>query len=99
MTPRLAEYELAIVAIFCIMGIFLFPAVQGPYSAVHGPVTALQSVRSRIRWCRTMVQAALSLARLPFSLPLSNRFWPAWLGSLEPQPLCPSPGADANLRC
>lgn len=99
MTPRLAEYELAIVVIFCILGIFLFPAVQGPYSAVHGPVTALQSVRSRIRWCRTMVQAALSLARLPFSLPLSNRFWPAWLGSLEPQPLCPSPGADAKLRC
>ena len=45
-------HELAIVVIVCVLGIFLFPAAAGPYSAVHGPVTALRAMRSsiRLRW-------------------------------------------------
>jgi len=33
--------ELAVMAVFCVLMIFLFPAMQGPYSVVNGPVTAL----------------------------------------------------------
>jgi hypothetical protein len=38
--------ELALLAVFCVLTIFLFPAMQGPYSAVNGPVTALQAARA-----------------------------------------------------
>jgi len=99
MATRVAEYELSVLAILCVLSIFLFPAVQGPYSAVHGPVTALQSVRSRIRWFRTMAQAALSLSRLPFSLLVSNGSGPTWLSPRLTLSLSPPLGSEANLRC
>jgi hypothetical protein len=41
--------ELAMVAVFCVLMIFLFPAMQGPYSVVNGPVTALQAARAALR--------------------------------------------------
>ena len=44
--------EVVLVTLLCVIGIFLFPASAGPYSAVHGPVTALQAIRAaaRVRW-------------------------------------------------
>jgi hypothetical protein len=50
--------ELAVVAVFCVLTVFLFPAIQGPYSAVNGPVTALQSARAALRLRTAIVQAA-----------------------------------------
>jgi hypothetical protein len=51
--------ELAVLIGVCVLSIFLFPAMQGPYPAVHGPVTALQAARAatRLRWA--IVQAAM----------------------------------------
>jgi len=40
------EDALAVVALLCVLTIFFFPAVEGPYCAVHGPVTALLSIRA-----------------------------------------------------
>ena len=37
--------ELSIMALVCTLGIFLFPSSVGPYSSVHGPVTALRAIR------------------------------------------------------
>jgi len=52
--------ELAVLAVLCVLMIFLFPAVQGPYSVVHGPATALQAARAAVRLRTTIVQGALN---------------------------------------
>jgi ATP/ADP translocase len=57
-------WELAVLVtlvVLCVVGIFFFPAIQGPYSAVNGPVTALQSARSAARVRVAIVQAAFKL--------------------------------------
>jgi hypothetical protein len=43
------ECALAVLAAFCVLLVFFFPALQGPYPAVHGPVTALLSLRAAAR--------------------------------------------------
>lgn len=50
--------ELVVLAAFCVLAIFLFPAVQGPYPAVNGPVTALQAARAAIRLRILIMQGA-----------------------------------------
>ncbi|HEX6803912.1 MAG TPA: hypothetical protein VF133_09565 [Terriglobales bacterium] len=57
-------HEFAIIAIVCVLGIFLFPAAVGSYSAVHGPVTALQAMRRSIRLRWAMAFAALTFLTL-----------------------------------
>lgn len=65
--------EMAVVAIFCILTIFLFPVMQGPYSAVNGPVTALQAARAALRLRLAIVYSALkSSLNLSFLIVL---FW------------------------
>ena len=54
--------ELASLAVVCVVLIFLFPAGQGPYSVVNGPVTALQAARAAVRLLKSMAQGALSAA-------------------------------------
>ncbi len=53
--------ELAVVAALCVLSIFLFPCVQGPYPAVHGPATALQAMRGAARLRLTILAAALKV--------------------------------------
>lgn len=36
----------ALLVVLCVLGIFFFPAAQGPYPVVHGPVTALLAARA-----------------------------------------------------
>lgn len=70
-------YKVAVVAVFSILSIFLFPTVQGPYSAIHGPVTALRAVRAA---------ASLHLAILAAAVKVSPVFWvssPEMLSSFE----------------
>jgi hypothetical protein len=55
------EFEVAFLALLCTLSIFLFPAVQGPYSAVHGPVSTLQSIRAAARLRLAILAAALSV--------------------------------------
>jgi hypothetical protein len=52
--------ELAVLAVVCILLIFLFPAMQGPYCVVHGPATALLAAQAAFRLRMAIVQAALS---------------------------------------
>ena len=40
------ESALAVIAVVCVLSIFFFPAMRGPYSVVHGPVTALLAARA-----------------------------------------------------
>jgi hypothetical protein len=50
--------ELAVLAVLCVLTIFLFPSMQGPYSAVNGPVTALQAARTAVRLRKAIIQNA-----------------------------------------
>jgi hypothetical protein len=43
------EWALAVLAAFCVLVVFFLPALQGPYPAVHGPATALLSLRAVAR--------------------------------------------------
>lgn len=67
--------ELAVVAVLCVLMIFLFPSMQGPYSVVHGPVTALLAARVAAGVHTAIVQAAFrSLGNYLIS-PLAVLFW------------------------
>jgi hypothetical protein len=52
-------WELAALAVLCVLTIFLFPTAQGPYSVVHGPATATQAARAAARLRTAIVQGAL----------------------------------------
>jgi hypothetical protein len=51
---------LPVLIVVCVTAVFFFPALQGPYSAVNGPVTALQSARAAARLRIGIIHAALS---------------------------------------
>lgn len=57
------EGLLAVLAVFCVLMIFFFPSAQGPYCVVHGPVTALLSVRAAASLQVRIVRAGLSALR------------------------------------
>lgn len=63
MTSGRSATELAVLAVLCVLTIFLFPVMQGPYSAVHGPVTALQAAHSAARLKFAMAWAGLKSTR------------------------------------
>src|SRR5580658_8304538 len=50
--------ELSVLAVLCVLTIFLFPGMQGPYSVVHGPVTALLAARAATHLRTAIVQGA-----------------------------------------
>ena len=78
------------------MAIFLFPVARGPFCAVHGPVTALLSLRLRLKLWLGMALAALHLLGrvLPDSLAALRAAVPT---SLLPQSV--SPEQIPVLRC
>jgi hypothetical protein len=61
MFSRQLTSEFAVVAILCAAAVLFFPSVRGPYSAVHGPVTALRSVQTRLKMWLVMTLAALHI--------------------------------------
>ena len=63
MTPARFACGLALLAVISVLGIFFFPVLQGPYPAVHGPVTALLSIRAAARVRLTIVRAGLNAIR------------------------------------
>ena len=57
---RRIGHEIAVLAILSVLAIFLFPGLQGPYSVVHGPATALQAARAAVRLRIAMAPSALN---------------------------------------
>jgi hypothetical protein len=87
----------AVLAVLCVAAIFFFPAIQGPYSAVNGPVTALQSAQGAARLRVAIIQAAFSLIS-NFQVPLLVWVWSAIVLSIEPEaPSCVE--CITTLRC
>ncbi|MGD0214900.1 MAG: hypothetical protein ABSB87_16865 [Terriglobales bacterium] len=64
MIPEHTAYEFTIIAIFCTVAILVFPAASGSYVVVHGPVTALQSLRAKLKLWLGMAAAARQLRHL-----------------------------------
>ena len=60
MIPGRIGCELAVLTILCVLMIFFFPLMQGPYSAVHGAATALEAARAAARLRIVIVQGALN---------------------------------------
>lgn len=88
---------LVALAILCVAVIFFFPTIQGPYSAVNGPVTALQSAQAAGRIRLAIVLAAFSLIG-NFLVPSLDWMSSAAIVWVEPQ--TPSCGERSTiLRC
>jgi hypothetical protein len=66
---------IAVAAAFCVLIIFLFPSMQGPYSVVHGPVTALQAARSAARLHTAIIHSALISPEILLVSPVSSLSW------------------------
>ena len=62
MTPGRIACALAVFAAVCVLATFFFPGMEGPYSAVHGPVTALLSISAAAR-LRVRIRAGLQAMR------------------------------------
>ncbi len=95
MKTHLLGSQLAILVLLCVTVLFFCPAPVGPYPAVHGPVTALQSIRAlwKLRW--SMAAAALSLNVLGCSCSVFAMVVNGHADSLSTE----SPGHTSILRC
>lgn len=95
MTPRIFAYELVVITILCVLGIFLFPASAGPYSVVHGPASGLLSIRAAAK-----VRHAIALSAFTCStLILNFSFGLMRTHQLPVLTLSSPPGEPAVLRC
>ena len=92
---------LALLAVVCVLTVFFFPAIEGPYCAVHGPVTALLSIRAAATLRLRMVRSGLTALRdrLHRAYQAQARFVPSpvWLTESPLDDLAAS-GASI-LRC
>ena len=94
MTPGRIACALAVFAAVCVLAVFLYPGMEGPYPAVHGPVTALLSIRAAAR-LRVMIRAGLEAMRAGLGH--------AWISVASPGAEFPvtiaNTGSVAVLRC
>jgi hypothetical protein len=89
--------ELSVVVLLCTLGIFLFPGATGPYSAVHGPVTALLALRQALKAFWSMACAALRRAPM---LQMQQALLVILASSLlAPLPTIGCPQCATVLRC
>lgn len=66
---------LALVAVLSVLVVFFFPAMQGPYSVVHGPVTALLSARAAAGVRTAILQAGLHVLNVRFCAAFVMTLW------------------------
>ena len=82
------------------LGIFFFPAMQGPYSVVHGPVTALLAARAASGLRVAIVRAATAVVASGMTFAHLTLMLSAW--TVVPTSVfaaCVDGGCDLNLRC
>lgn len=75
MSPGRIVCALAVMAVLSVLAIFFFPSLQGPYSVVHGPVTALMSFRAASMMRNAIARAGQSVRR---SCERMSAVVPAW---------------------
>lgn len=90
-------WESGILTVLCILTVFFFPAARGPYSTVHGPVTALQAAREAARTEVALGQTASRLLRGFLLFPALAFFcWADWENEFHS---LRKSGSSAILRC
>jgi hypothetical protein len=72
---RHVAFVFAVASIVCVLAVFFFPAVQGPYSAVHGPVTVMHAARAAAGVRLAVVRAGLTAYRSHGSAALAVLHW------------------------
>ena len=87
--------EIAVVAMVCVVSIFFTPLAEGPYSAVHGPVTALRSLRNKLWLVFSMYLASLPVLAAHLRVLAGG---PSSASRMLPAPAVPSE-LSAVLRC
>jgi len=98
MTVRRIACGLAVLAVLCVLTVFFFHAMEGPYSVVHGPVTALLSARAATGLRMSIMHAGLGVFRLWFGSALALMTWAAWpLVEFEPEDIISD--TSRILRC
>ena len=60
MLSRFGNWELALLALTCVLMLLMFPAARGSYSATHGPISSLLEKRYAVTTFLAMAFAALS---------------------------------------
>jgi hypothetical protein len=89
---------LALLAVICVLAVFFVHGMQGPYSVVHGPVTALLSARAAVGLRMAIVDAVSSAPQIPLaSPPASLSFIAVPVAWLEPPSSLASP--VLTIRC
>lgn len=100
MIVRRFGWKMAVLAILVVLSVavvFFFPAMKGPYSAVNGPVTALQSVKAAARLRVAIVDAAFTLIH---NAKISTQVWISFVTIMRIEPPAPaSVQGSAILRC
>ena len=97
-TRRGIAYALVLIAIFCVLAVFFFPTLEGPYSAVNGPVTALLSARAAAGLRSAIVCAGLTGLPLWFVQSIAVFFVVLFIVA-ESVPIDESAGQASILRC
>ena len=89
---------LAVLAVLCVLTVFFFHAIEGPYSVVHGPVTALLSLRAATGLRIAIMHAGLSALAMWISFAPILASWAAvWIADTQADSL---PGrTNQILRC
>ena len=100
MTPVRIAGALAVVAVFCVLAIFFLPGHEGPYPAVHGPVTALLSIRAATR-LRVVIRTGIKAVQNWLGRVSLGIVSPLWTPALcqESGYNYPSSGCPSVLRC
>lgn len=89
--------DVAIFALVGLLSVFFVPAGHGPYSAVHGPMTALRCVRNKLQLVLAMELASLRR--------IARGLLPSFAGFLQVRPAdlllvqVVPPELSAVLRC
>jgi hypothetical protein len=71
------EFEIAVLIVLCVLTIFVFPVIQGPYSVVNGPATAFRAARAATHLRIAIVQAALKFLARRVVSPAAVAVWMA----------------------
>jgi hypothetical protein len=88
---------IGVFALICVLALFFFPLMQGPFQATHGPTTALRSKRAFLILLLTIMMAALQLVSVLF--PILLRTFRVFIGDNNARKRWSLAGCDGILRC
>ena len=88
---------IGVFALICVLALFFFPLVQGPFQATHGPTTALRSKRAFLILLLTIIMAALQLVAVLF--PILLRTFHVVICDNHARKRWSLAGCDDILRC